>query len=396
MKKTNRLFLIAGLALLVLSCQKAEKYNGQEIRFTVSAEPSTKTVYGPYNNADPNSATQQEIHWVERDQIVIVSDKAVKRYNANQHYSVYDIVDINTDSPNKAKLENPASDPNGLVYDENYQGDSDYSFMAIYPASTEVVSNIASVFTFAGDTPEIPEDFYLFKIPGSQSMPVNKEIIIDDSGNVTIPADMSLAYMMAETTKKPWMAYHDYTPTITLQFFPAFTAFEVILTAAPAFEGESIALTSVDFIYGENIETTPSGGTDAKGHGQDEKKEWAGKVTYDGFRDYEPLVYTFPAGTAVEAGKTLTFTAFALPLRNDIKDNTGNPHNHLTLKFTLADGQVRTATLTNRESGLPISFDPYKKHRLYVLAVPGGFKMFATEAELLVEAHQESEDIIEF
>ena len=390
MKKTIRLFLIAGLALLAFSCQKADKYSGQEIRFTASAEPQTKTAYGPYNATDPNQATQQEIHWVEGDQIVIISDNAVKRYNANQHYSVYDIVDIDPNSLNKAKLDNPASDPNGLVYDEDKMGDSDYNFMAIYPASAEVVNNIASVFTYAGDTPgPIPEDSYMFKIPGNQSMPVDEELIVDGTGNVTIPADMSLAYMMAEAEKRPWMAYHDYTGTINLQFYPVFTAFEVILTAAPVFEGESITLTSVDFIYGETI---IEGGTDAKGNGQEEKKEWAGKVTfYEKFKDYEPLVYTFPQGTAVEAGKTLTFTAFALPLNDNIK---GNSYNHLTLKFNLADGQVRTATLTNKDDASPISFAPRKKHRLYVLAVPGGFKMFATEAELQVEIlNQQDHDI---
>ena len=79
MKKTIRLFLIAGLALLALSCQKADKNSGQEIRFTVSAEPQTKTAYGPYDTTDPSSATQQEIHWAEGDQVIIYGERAAKR-----------------------------------------------------------------------------------------------------------------------------------------------------------------------------------------------------------------------------------------------------------------------------------------------------------------------------
>ena len=381
MKKTIRLFLIAGLALLAFSCQKADKYSGQEIRFTASAEPQTKTAYGPYNADDPNSATQQAIHWEEGDQIVIVSDKAVKRYNANQHYSVYDIVDINPNSPNKAKLDNPSSDPNGLVYDENYTGEEDYGFMAIYPATSEVINGVSQMLDG-----NIGPDSYIISIPGNQSRPEGKSNIVDGN-HVTIPTDMSYAYMLAEATGKPWMAYHDYTETINLQFYPAFTAFEITLTAAPAFDGEKIPLTSVELLHHVDLHYPPEN----EPVSTVVEQGWAGKhLLINDSYSYERLIYTFPSETYLEAGKTLTFTVIALPISPTKRD-----YNDLKLVFTLGDGQVRTA-IPYDSSGYDLFFDPRMKHRLYGLAVPGGFKMFATEAELLVEAHQESEDIIEF
>ena len=379
MKKTIRLFLIAGLALLVFSCQKADKYSGQEIRFTASAEPQTKTAYGPYDTTDPNQATQQAIHWVEGDQILIYSDYAVKRYNPNQHYSVYDVVDINSSSPNKAKLDNPASDPNGLVYVEDKMGDSDYNFMAIYPATSEVINGVSQMLD-----DNIGPDSYIFSIPGNQTRPAGKSNIVDGN-NVTIPTDMSYAFMVAEAAGKPWMAYHDYTETINLQFYPAFTAFEFTLTAAPAFDGERIPLTSVELLHLVDLHYPPENAPVST----IVEQGWAGKqLLLNNSLSYERLIYTFPAETYLEAGKTLTFTVIALPISNTKRD-----YNNLKLIFTLGDGQVRTA-IPSDNSGHDLYFEPRMKHRLYGLAVPGGFKMFTTEQELLVEAHRAVDETI--
>ena len=379
--KAFKLLLIAGLALLALSCQKTEKTGGQEIRFSASATPQTKTAYGDYDN--PGNPSKQDINWIEGDQILIVSDKAVKRYDANQHYSVYDIVDIDPSSLNKAKLDNPASDPNGLTYVE---GEETYNFVAFYPPTQELTAYFSA---FPSTDP------LKITIPANQA-PKEAAVADQTTGDVTLPADMSLAYMVAGAGSKPWMAYHDYTETINLPFYPAFTAFEITLRAVGVTgtkAGETrIPVTSVK-IYAQDDQSQTSeeyratpilGSGNLAGKFTPEISFTGGAPTFE-TSDYEPLVYTFPEGTNLLAATNLTFTVFALP----------KTYNGLTMEITLGDGQIRTATLTNKSDGSPIEFEACKKNRLYVLAVPNGFKMFTTEEELHVaELQEQTSDII--
>ena len=318
--KAIKLFLLAGVSLLALSsCQKVEKLGGQEVRFSASANPMTKTEY--------ESSASGKIFWSEGDQILIWSDYAVKRYNAGQKYSVYDIVNPNG---NSASLANPASDPNGLTYVEDQEA---YNFWAVYPANA--VSNPAGA---------VAEYSISNQSPSAEDADVTET-------NVTIPADMSQAVLLAQATNAPKMAYHDYTKTISLTFEPAFTAYEITILGDLNDDANSITLNSLE-LSGMAGDVTATFGNDG--------------ITYAA-SNTSALTYTFPANTTITNSKSVTFTVIALPV-----DAEG-----LQLVFNTSVG-TRTATLTNKADGSPITFAARNKHRLYGLAMPEGFAFFAS------------------
>lgn len=325
--KAINLFLIAGVSLLALSsCQKVEKLGGQEVRFSASANPMTKTEY--------ESSASGKIFWSEGDQILIWSDYAVKRYNAGQKYSVYDIVNPNG---NSASLGNPAEDPNGLIYVE---GQDAYNFWAVYPATA--LSNPSGA---------------VAEYSISSQSPSAEDAVATDT-NVTIPADMSQAVLLAQATNRPWMAYHDYTKTISLTFEPAFTAYEITIIGDLNDDTSSITLNSLE-LSGMAGDVTATFGTDG--------------ITYAA-SNTSALTYTFPSNTTITNSKSLTFTVVALPV-----DAEG-----LKLVFDTSVGP-RTATLTNKADGTPITFAARSKHRLYGLAMPEGFAFYASLVDMQYE-----------
>lgn len=338
--KAIKLILLAGVSLLALgSCQKAENLGGQAIRFSATANPTTKTAYGDYDNTD--KPTKQSINWIEGESVRVWSDIASLRYDANVHY--YDYVIANPEG-NKASLSNNTVISNGLVYSENYTGDTDYNFWAISPAK-------------ALETPENgPENGKALYTIVSQTGTA--------PSNGVIPADMDQAVLLASATDRPWKAYGNTDKSISLVFNPAFTAFEITLLGDMNLGNESITLTSVVL------------------KSADGAKDLAAKVTATfgspisySFAGYSDLTYTFPGdGVTINESTLITFTVLAIP-----EDVEG-----LKLIFNLGDGQVRTATLTSSNTEDPLVFGACQKHRLYGLAMPDGFKMFASEAELKV------------
>ena len=323
--KAIKLFLLAGVTLLALSsCQKVEKLGGQAIRFSASSV-GTKTAY--------DETAPGQINWVNEELVRVWSDKATLRYDASVKYYDYVIADA---SGNEATLSNQEGS-NGLVY---VDGVDEYQFWAVSPASavakpTDGVANYTIKANQAGES-------------------------IDEDG--VIPADMDQAVLLASATG-PWMEYGNTTKTYQLMFQPAFTAFEITLKGASAMaEGEVIELTKVELVSGDGLagDVTATFGTDGL--------NFAAEVT--------PLTFTFPEGTTLTQGTTVKFTVFAVPL-----DGEG-----LKLKFTLGDGQVRTATLFKGSGDAATDFPivACQKHLLYGLAMPNDFKMFASEEELKV------------
>ena len=343
MKKTIRLFLIAGLSLLALSCQKADKNSG-EIRFSASAEPSTKTVYGDYNT----DFSHQDINWVQGDQIYIWSNYATVRTDPNRHYFTYNLVDIDG---RFAKL----SGTDGLVYSEEHQGETDYNFKAIYPA-TGVTSNINN------DN----QGTLTMTIPQNQGGVSGQ---VDGDGNITFPADMSYAYMRAEADGCPWKPFGNTDQTINLKFYPFFTAFEISVTAQEGVENMSLRKVSMD----GRIVSTKWDGLTGNIH-ISVPSFYAGDYT-----NVKPAIYTFPEAVPLVPGKFVTFTIIALP----------DKYNSVDIYFELGDGQIRQANLSST------TFAAMKKHRLYGLAVPGGFKIFSSRTNLEIDPLEPVNDQID-
>ena len=323
--KAIKLFLLAGVTLLALSsCQKVEKLGGQAIRFSASSV-GTKTAY---DETEPG-----QINWVNDELVRVWSDKATLRYDASVKYYDYVIADAN----GKEAMLNNQEGSNGLVYVDD-QGD--YQFWAVSPADAVAAPPTAGKAEYT--------------IKADQS----GESITDG----VIPADMSQAVLLASATG-PWMEYGNTEKTYQLKFQPAFTAFEITLKGASAMGLEEvIELTKVELVSGDGLagDVTATFGTDGL--------NFAAEVT--------PLTFTFPEGTTLTQGTTVKFTVFAVPL-----DGEG-----LKLKFTLGDGQVRTATLFKGSGDAATDFPivACQKHLLYGLAMPNDFKMFASEAALKV------------
>ena len=324
--KAIKLFLLAGVSLLALSsCQKAEKLGGQEIRFSASANPTTKTEYA--------SSESGLMKWLDTDKVLVWSDEAVTRYGGESSFQ-YDLVPMEDGA--KATLTNPAG-TNGLVY---VDGVDNYNFWASCPP----------VASFADAQAQ-------YSISGSQA-PAGDAVTetVEGVEKVTLPADMSQAFLLGSGTG-PWMAYHDYTKTITLAFQPAFTAYEITIIGHSELDADtSIGLTSVQLLSGDGL---------------------AGEVTADfGTSGIEftttpaALTYTFPAGTEITKAKSLTFTVMALPV-----DAEG-----LQLKFNLSDGSVQTAKLKTT-TGEDVTFAALKKNRLTGIVMKDKIVFKAVAAE---------------
>ena len=408
MKKTIKLFLIAGLALLAFSCQKMDNFSGREIRFSASANPSTKTAYGDYSGQQttygnfPFDPDHQAINWVSGDQIRIWSDQAVKRGTEDNpvHYADYNLVEINGST---AKLDNPIGAGNvpesGLTY---IDGVESYDFEAYYPATGISIDASTNARSYTIPNQQSPKSVITDGVVISSPEVPDVQFPFD-----VLTPDMSKAFMLAYAPNCPWKPEGNYDQTINLQFYPGFTAFEIYIIAGPnhPIKGASedagggndntnpvsVGLSSVKFITSPDPE--PSAGKAPSVTGG-----LAGKVlptfsstgTSFDYSNVGDLTYTFPTGTTVTTSKGLVFTVFALP-----KTIQG-----MSLEFHLSDGQIRTATLFETvlqddvPTTQPITFAACKKNRLYILAIPSGFYMFTTEEKLLVAAHQASEEPI--
>ena len=199
--------LIGGLTLLA-GCQK-EFGRGGEIRFVASsvAGPQTRAEYSGEGTQDPNNdklLTWERIDWQTGDVVRIWSDAAKTPDNAN--YSDYKVFSVNVKSGDntrsQATVDNAAG--NGLTWD-GVTGNC--GFWAVYPASM----------AGTGTTKTVD-----LSISGTQT----------PSDNVLASAPMVAA---AEGVAP--------NSSVTLEFYPAFTAFEITLKSAD----QGITLNSFTF-----------------------------------------------------------------------------------------------------------------------------------------------------
>ena len=181
---------------------------------------------------------------------------------------------------------------------------------------------------------------------------------------VTLPADMSNAWMFACVEgAKPGK------DGVELDFYPAFTAFELTFEGDADYKGE-ITVTKVDLISDSPL----AGSVEAT-----LKPE--GASTYACTASGEPpytLSCTLPKGSVVSAKDRIVLTVFALP-----QDIAG-----LKLCFHVTiDGEETTFTGTLSKGGQSITFGACKKHRIKGVAVPGNlWKIFYAPG--IIEADQ--------
>lgn len=332
--------IILGGIILLAGCQKdgTTSKAGSLVKFTAGLKPAaTRTTYsGEIVNKF------ERINWEEGEKIVVWSDNAVDRYNTSANYASYAISSPKASGVNStASLGNIKGENgeggNGLVW---VDGVETYKFWGSSPAiSGTPVPGKAS-----------------FTIPAEQQM-AGTTVPAAVENVTTLPVDMSNAWLLAAVEDA------EAGKEVSLDFYPAFTAFELTLTADSDYDGD-ITIKKVELIsktgLAGSVEATLAPGTRTNTVG--EVAHTIGASTYDCTPATGNLTYTLPADTKVNKTSSVTFTVFALP-----QNVVG-----LKLRFHVTiDGEETTFTGTLSKGGEPITFGACEKHRIKGVAVPG-------------------------
>jgi|GEM_PF-3988387 len=335
-----------GIILLAAGCSKgivgSDYTSGPKVKFSATSgksSASTKATYsGVYADGD-NDTRYERIDWEEGDEFAVWSDKASVKGLGTKHNSNYKIMEVTASGRySQAKVGNISEDTNGLWWDESDET-LVHSFYAVYPATT-------------------PYDTTKNTITGA--IPANQNVSLGRTGfKIKDTTDLSTnGYMVAGSKQK----HTDHDGKVPLDFYPAFTAFEVQLkSAADPVEIYSCTLTS-------------------------ESQALAGSFTGTlGFSDSDAFTYSFDCSSAsttkltktfgtegnaptITTDSTLIFTFLALPQDFD---------KLLTLTFDTNKGE-KSIELTKTDDGddvvdktyNPIKFEGCKKHILMGLAMP--------------------------
>lgn len=334
--KSIILLVSAGTALLA-GCTKQlfTRHNGDFVNFGAESHSSvqTKADYGNYYTDE--SQKYQAINWASTDEIRIYSPTSARRKEIEQgitdpaqlyHWADYSVIP-NEDDPTKGNIQRMGED--GLVWVMDTDADKVHTFYAVYPRNRQGIAEDEGL----GLGPEGANGEFPLYIPGRQSFSVK--------GNLS-----NYGYMTARTTAK----YSDPEPKVSLDFYPAFTAFEISIRSA----GEAIGL------------------SEFKLHSAAEKIAGDYTVKYNAntgdrsfdcstAEEYDLVVnLTGKSAPAAADNNDLVFTVLAVP----------QPYTNLSVSFTTSQGVTRTLQLKNTSGN--ITFAAGQKHRIYGLALPNG------------------------
>lgn len=298
----------AALLTVTSSCQKPSR-KGKAINFTVSIvnDLGTKTAYGNLNTG----GNHQAIEWTSGDQITLYSDNtAVAATENGGNSATYTIVEDGSD-PSLANLAKTA----GLRWNEV----DGVTFHGVYPAGT----------TSSG------LGLYTMNIPWNQSHSLG-----------------------ATTTASGGMVAKQYvdggSSEVHLDFYPAFTAFEIHLK-----NQESTELTLTSFA----IKTDASNSYYLTG---EYSVDWtSSSMSFTPTANvYKLAEYTFPSGTTITDTKEVVFNLFLLPVSLS--------ELYLEINYQNELGQARTRKLQLKLNDSYISFPACKKHIINGLALDSG------------------------
>ena len=367
MRKATILLACSAIACMaiVAGCSKGTfGYGGKAIQFTTASGevPSTKTVYGKV----PEGSTKQAINWVKGDVVTIASPQApVQNDNSENpaHIANYVVSTVKTeDVPSRASVVNEGD--NGLMWSDDETIKS-YDFFAVYPK----VGNSISL---------TPAGAVGATIPASQPLngtADNKEVTTTTGeGEAAVTTkiiykeykpDMNFAFMTAATkgvapTEKP--------ASVKLEFNPAFTAFEFNVSSA---DEDPIELTGFEIL-------SPN---DGKTLNRNDKLAGAftmtagdlSTVAVAGDATQSITVDMSGASQTVDGDTGLTFTVFALPVKNK---------EALRIRFTSKEGENDSKTSwldlkysddpekAGTNAGKPLQFEAGHKYRINMLKLP--------------------------
>ena len=342
---------IAGLIVLS-GCQKelfSRKGEIHNVKFGAKTHSflGTRTEYGAYNNTDPNLATHQDINWVTGDQIRVYSPTASRRVgleNSEAAADLYYWADYSltpNDDPTTATIDNLSND--GTT--PGYSGDNDY----------EVGNGLAWV----SGQEDTKHTFYaIYPNPGTDEGSGANLNGCKGKFNLSVEGPTQLFTPDAKHAAKYMTAVAKPNPAsmsdnVELDFYPAFTAFEIMVRSADEaialssfkLESTSTALTGNYMVDYTNYNTTTQLPT----------------YTCTGTGKSITVSLTGKSAPAASTDADLSFTILALP--QDLTD--------LSVSFTTAAGITRKLAL-NYANGTPITFDARSKHRIYGLILSNG------------------------
>lgn len=366
------LLLLAGIVLLA-GCQKDPRFGDDQnlIRFSAAALPETKTAYSGATYTEGtgvNARTFERINWIEGDRIRIWSPQASDRYHSSKHYADYKVSKVLTPDGrysraeiinagiqtdllgNQVGVSNPAAQENDNVNGLVWGAAGTYTFYGIYPAAASLTD--AQITDGAAG-----------KLHGT---------IDSDQGTGDLEVNMpKYGYLTAATqvTTTTPITQANQTKFVTLEFDPAFTAFEISFeseTAPMKVTKVELLSTSTDMAgkFAVQYTATTSGGTTTITKAFQFAESGTKSVFVDLGTD----------GVTVSPGSAKSVTLFALP-----KDQTD-----LTLRFTVVvDGQEDTRSLklaygkdytddagVSHTNGDPIVFAACTKHRITNIQMP--------------------------
>ena len=324
----KRIIIIASLlggVILLAGCQK-EFNKGREVRFVASSVPGpeTRAAYSGEGTTTNGLLTWERIDWQKGDVIRVWSDNAKTPSDAN--YSDYKVSSVNTKSgdANRSQATVVNNAANGLTWD-GVTGNSE--FWALYPSSLAGSATTKNL-----------------------SLTISKTQTEDDGlKNAPMVADVTGVSPNSE---------------VTLEFYPAFTAFEITLTSEDKeITLNSFALTSTSTsLSGDYTAAVAAGGVTT----------YTCPARTD---DNGSVEYTFDEGATISTTQSVTFTILALPQL--LKD--------LTLDFSVTvDGATAHRKLALNKNGSPIEFAAGSKHRIYGLAMPGNIWKFTVDLDFEV------------
>ena len=336
MRKITSILLGAGILLSLAGCQKGTTSDneGKLIQFGAKSGAPTRTAYsGEGTTGDDGELTWERIDWVSGDEVLIGSDKAFGRKNGTNRHANYRIYGVQANG-NISTASISDNDGKGLVWGD----EPAYTFWGVYPASAGDANIAEGKVTYTVATPQSPKDG---------------------------KTDMDQAVMLAMLSGvKP-------NQTVDLHFYPAYTAFEFVLTAAAT----DVNLTKVELVSDSDLVGTVTA-TIAEGTTTNSAGQTIGASTFSATDAGKVLTYNFPSGTKVTKDTELTFTVFALPV--DVVK--------LKLRFYINDTDYQSATLKKKVDGVltdEVTFDACRKHKVYGLAIPDGQWHLYLEADVL-------------
>ena len=365
MKATRKThWLLAGaMALLVagfagVSCTKGGSLNlnfRKGVRFSASMSTSgTRTSYSGEGTTDAQGLLARErIDWTDGDLLRVYSPQAAQP-DGSTHYADYEIQSHETVGTPGAQLTSRATvavkeGTEQLYWEESPRRDMVHDFFAVYPSPT--TQGFTPSHTLEQDgvlfAPETVGEDEIMTFTGvtPAAQTVTRK---NATENVWLP-DMRPAYMLATASSTQAAADEN---GVTLQFIPKFSAFEFTVASGdnPTVKLTSFSLTSTEgFLTGSFKISQANFGITTEGVADADITDGGKTITVDFGVD----------GITVTNADPLTFAVLALP------QQTGG------LKITFTGDVIGTRSLELKKAdGSPLSWDPYKKHRIYGLSFP--------------------------